>query len=305
VVIVPSTFRLLQEDLRGNPVLSYYLSLLRFVPNLRRFLFRSVRTHPADAGFLRDFARPEEARELLEGDRMSAGARVLGSYLLVAVLGPMPAFADILVMKATDGRLLITNLGQRAGYTILSRHREFFGSSGMGLGSGRGGDPSKYEQAVRQTARLFALEPSLVKAVIRAESNFDPMATSPKGAMGLMQLMPDTARMHEVRNAYDPAENIHGGARHLRYLMDRYRGDLDLVLAAYNAGTKPVDRVRGIPGIPETREYVRRVHLFRARYRDAEAKLPKIGPMVARVDLSGKTLDQVYGVPIVLRPLPE
>jgi transglycosylase-like protein with SLT domain len=231
---------------------------------------------------------------------MSAGARVLGGFLLLSVLGATAAFADILVMKGSDGRLLITNRGEQSGYKILSRHREFFGSSGMGLGSRLGGDPAKYEDAVRQTAKLFALEPSLVKAVIRAESNFNPMATSPKGAMGLMQLMPDTARMHEVRNAYDPAENIHGGARHLRYLMDRYRGDLDLVLSAYNAGTRPVDAVRGIPRYPETQEYVRRVHAFHAGFRDAEAKLVKAGPMVARVSLSGK-LDQVYGVPMVLR----
>ncbi|MGH7899264.1 MAG: lytic transglycosylase domain-containing protein [Candidatus Binatia bacterium] len=234
---------------------------------------------------------------------MSIRAGVTGVLLAVA-LTSCPAFADILVMKAADGRLLISNRGQPSGYKVLSRHREFFGSSGLGMRSKLAGDPTKYEEAVRQTAKRFGLEPSLVKAVIRAESNFNPMATSPKGAMGLMQLMPDTARMHEVRNAYDPSENIYGGVRHLRYLMDRYRGKLDLVLSAYNAGTKPVDRVRGIPRIAETEEYVRRVHLFHAGFREAEGKLanaaPKIAP-IARVDLHGKTLDQVYGVPIVLR----
>lgn len=235
---------------------------------------------------------------------MSVGARVFASFVLGALLGTAPAFADILVMKASDGRLLITNRGQRSGYTVLSRHREFFGSSGMGLQSMASGNPSKYEDAVRDTARQFALEPSLVKAVIRAESNFDPRATSPKGAMGLMQLMPDTARMHEVRNAYDPAENIHGGVRHLRYLMDRYRGNLDLVLSAYNAGTRPVDAVRGIPRIAETEEYVRRVRLFHTAYREGDAKPAKVTPLVARIDLGQRTLDQVYGVPIVLRAWP-
>src|SRR5215470_13918536 len=198
------------------------------------------------------------------------------------------AHAEILVMQGPNGRLLLTNRGERSGYTVISRHREFYGSSGMGLRASLGGDPSKYEETVRLTAKEFSLEPSLVKAVIRAESNFDPMAISPKGAMGLMQLMPDTARMHEVRNAFDPAQNIHGGARHLRYLMDRYAGKLDLVLAAYNAGTKPVDECGGIPRIAETQEYVRRVRLFHVIYRQNEAKTSKPAPVVARAELPAK-----------------
>ena len=201
------------------------------------------------------------------------------------------AQSEILVMQGPDGRTLITNRGARSGYKVISRHREFFGSSAMGMYAAVGGDPAKYEEAVRQTAKRFSLEPSLVKAVIRAESNFDPMAVSPKGAMGLMQLMPDTARMHEVRNAFDPAQNIHGGARHLRYLMDRYAGKLDLVLAAYNAGTKPVDACRGIPRIPETEEYVRRVRLFHVIYRQNEAKASRPAPVVARAELPAKRSD--------------
>jgi hypothetical protein len=220
--------------------------------------------------------------------------------LLAFVFAAGATRADILVMQAPNGQLLITNQGKRDGYKVISRHREFFGSSGMGLRAPIGGDPTKYEEAVQATAKRYALEPSLVKAVIRAESNFDPMAISPKGAMGLMQLMPDTARMHEVRNAFDPTENIRGGVRHLRYLMDRYAGRLELVLAAYNAGTKPVDFARGIPRIPETEEYVRRVRFFHAVYRNDQAKTVQPA-MVARVDVTGKTLDQIYGVPIVLR----
>jgi soluble lytic murein transglycosylase-like protein len=154
----------------------------------------------------------------------------------------------------------------------------------MGLHAPLGGDPAKYEAAVRAFARKYALEPSLVKAVIRAESNFDPLAISPKGAMGLMQLMPDTARMHDVRNAFDPTENIEGGVRHLRYLMDRYGGKLDLVLAAYNAGTKPVDEARGVPHIAETEEYVRRVRLFHAVYRRKAAKPEKPEKLIARAE---------------------
>jgi len=236
--------------------------------------------------------------------------------LLALALSTATARADILVMKAPDGRTLITNRGERTGYKIISRHREFFGSSGMGLWARVAGDPSKYEDAVRLTAYQYKLEPSLVKAVIRAESNFQPGAVSPKGAMGLMQLMPDTARMHGVRNAFDPTENIVGGVRHLRYLMDRYDDRLDYVLSAYNAGTRPVDAANGIPNIPETQEYVRRVRMFHAIYKNSQPATPttvvkastkkavKAEPMIARVDLDGKTLEQVYGVPIVLRAKP-
>src|SRR5262245_12322267 len=227
-------------------------------------------------------------------------ARVVALGVAVLFVGGA-AQAEILVMQGPNGQLLLTNRGERSGYRIISRHREFFGSSGMGLHASLGGDPSKYEETVRLTAKEFSLEPSLVKAVIRAESNFDPMAISPKGAMGLMQLMPDTARMHEVRNAFDPTENIHGGVRHLRYLMDRYGGNLDLVLSAYNAGTKPVDEARGIPSIPETQEYVRRVRFFHAVYRSGQAKVARPCPMVARVDLADNVFVQPDGAPIALR----
>jgi hypothetical protein len=219
---------------------------------------------------------------------MALVGRVWAVLLAGAILGMPAARAEILVMQGPDGRTLITNRGARSGYKVIARHREFFGSSAMGMYAPVGGDPAKYEETVKKTAQRYALEPSLVKAVIRAESNFDPAAISSKGAMGLMQLMPDTARMHEVRNAFDPAENIHGGVRHLRYLMDRYGGKLDLVLAAYNAGTKPVDECRGIPRIPETQEYVRRVRLFHVIYRQNEAKASRPAPVVARAELPAK-----------------
>lgn len=216
---------------------------------------------------------------------------------LLAVIAVTAARADILVMEGPTG-LLIANTGKRSGYKVISRHREFSGSGGLGVNARLGGDPAKYEETVQNVARRFSLEPSLVKAVIRAESNFNPMAVSPKGAMGLMQLMPDTARMHEVRNAFDPADNIHGGSRHLRYLMDRYAGQLDLVLSAYNAGTKPVDLVRGIPRYAETQEYVRRVRFFHAVYK---AETPKRVTKPAKIELAGRSLEEVYGVPIVVR----
>jgi hypothetical protein len=215
---------------------------------------------------------------------MAVRGRVWGVVVVGALLGAVTAHAEILVMQGPNGRLLITNLGQRSGYRVVLRRHEYFGSSALGLRAAVAGDPAKYEETVRAAALRYALEPCLVKAVIRAESNFDPTAISPKGAMGLMQLMPDTARMHEVRDAFDPAQNITGGARHLRYLMDRYEGNIDLVLAAYNAGTRPVDDAHGIPRIAETQEYVRRVRLFRAIYRNDTARTETRPAVIARAE---------------------
>ena len=113
------------------------------------------------------------------------------------------------------------------------------------------------DHIVREAAARNRLDPRLLMAVIRVESNFQPRARSPKGAMGLMQLMPDTARQYEVADAYDAHANVDAGARHLRSLLDRF--DLSLALAAYNAGEAAVRRFGGIPPYRETQDYVRRI----------------------------------------------
>lgn len=112
---------------------------------------------------------------------------------------------------------------------------------------------------VSEKASKYDLDPSLVHAVIKAESNGNPYAVSKKGAMGLMQLMPSTANDLRVSNPFDPEDNIDGGARYLRYLIDKFGGDLTLALAAYNAGPKRVENSRDVPPIPETRQYVNKV----------------------------------------------
>lgn len=114
-------------------------------------------------------------------------------------------------------------------------------------------------ELVLQVSREHGLDPKLVDAVVRVESAYDPRAVSRRGAMGLMQLMPDTVSRLGISDPFDPEENVRGGVREFARLVDRYRGNLQLALAAYNAGEGAVARYRGIPPYPETRRYVSRI----------------------------------------------
>lgn len=114
-----------------------------------------------------------------------------------------------------------------------------------------------YADVIKAAARRHGVDPNLVHALIRAESNYEPRARSPRGARGLMQLMPQTLRIYRVRNGFDPAANVEAGTRHLRTLLDRF--PLAEALAAYNAGADAVTRYGGIPPFPETRAYVARI----------------------------------------------
>jgi soluble lytic murein transglycosylase-like protein len=115
------------------------------------------------------------------------------------------------------------------------------------------------DQAVEQVAARHALPPQLIHSVIKVESNYNPFAVSPKGALGLMQLIPATARRFGVADVFNPAENIEGGAKYLRYLLDLYDNQLGLALAAYNAGEKAVARYGAVPPYRETEDYLRLV----------------------------------------------
>ncbi len=128
------------------------------------------------------------------------------------------------------------------------------------------GDPAQYEPIIDSCALEYGVDKSLVKAVIHAESGYDPNAVSAKGASGLMQLMPGTARSLRVVNSFDPADNIRGGVKYLRFLLDTFRGNEALALAAYNAGLSRVAQYGGIPPYAETRNYVARVLQYRKSY---------------------------------------
>ena len=153
-------------------------------------------------------------------------------------------------------RIAIRN-GKRVIYNdgVGSTVREALARSDGWLAS-RVATPSLYDAVIADAARSSAIDPKLVKSVMLIESAFNPAAVSRKGARGLMQLMPDTALHYGVRNSFDPAENISGGARHLAYLLGLYGGDLPRALAAYNAGEAAVARYGGVPPYSETRLYV-------------------------------------------------
>jgi len=125
--------------------------------------------------------------------------------------------------------------------------------------SGVNANASEYHNIIHEKASMYDLDPSLIKAVIKTESNWNSRAVSRKGAMGLMQLMPATAMEMNVQNPYDPEENIEGGIKYLRQLLERFNGDLTLALAAYNAGPKTVEKFGYVPPITETKHYVNKV----------------------------------------------
>ena len=122
-----------------------------------------------------------------------------------------------------------------------------------------------YDQAIAEASRRYGVDELLVRAVIRAESNFNPRAVSRMGAVGLMQLMPGTARALGVVDPFDPVMNVDGGVRYLRQQLDRF-GDVSLALAAYNAGPGAVERYGGVPPYPETQRYVQRVLSYLREY---------------------------------------
>jgi soluble lytic murein transglycosylase-like protein len=119
--------------------------------------------------------------------------------------------------------------------------------------------PADLDTMIRQAAAQHQIDPELIRAIVQVESNFDPYAVSPKGARGLMQLIPATAQRFGVANPFDARANLDGGIRYLKHLLGMYQGDLQLTLAAYNAGENSVARFRGVPAYRETQDYIRKI----------------------------------------------
>jgi soluble lytic murein transglycosylase-like protein len=194
---------------------------------------------------------------------MSLCAALLVSVLVSVTVTPS-AFADEEMYRyvGRDGTVYMTNVPSDRRFSPLATKRTYHASI----------TDQELEEAVTQYAQEYRLSPALVMAVIKVESDFNPIVISKAGAVGLMQLIPETAIQHGVKNLYDTRDNVAGGVRHLRYLLDRYHGNVRLALAAYNAGARNVDRYRQIPPYQETKSYVRKVMGF---YRDYRMNLGK------------------------------
>ncbi len=175
--------------------------------------------------------------------------------VLVSFMWTSEGQADTYRLVDSDGAVHLTNA------PTDPRYRGLPVVSGTATGWLRMSETShnQYATEIKEIASRHGVDPTLVESVIRAESAFNPTAVSRTGARGLMQLMPKTAMALGVRDSFNPRENIEGGVRHLRYLLDRYPGNVSLAVAAYNAGEGAVDQHRGIPPYAETQQYVQRV----------------------------------------------
>lgn len=174
---------------------------------------------------------------------------------------PQNSFADIYTFTDENGVIHFSNVPTSKGKWRLKMKEGHFDSKKLSSGN--------YDRLIYSTAIRYGLDPLLVKAVIKAESDFDVLATSHKGAMGLMQLMPETANDMGVDDAYDPVQNIEGGVKYLKKLMGTYKTNLSLAIASYNAGEKAVQKYNGIPPYKETQDYVKRVLNYLKTYRNA------------------------------------
>jgi len=181
--------------------------------------------------------------------------------IVFIVTAAIVAHADIYKYVDKEGVLHLTNTptDHNAKYVMILREKRILFQPNI--------DVNKYDDLITKAANKFKLDSALIKAVIKAESNFNHRAVSPVGAQGLMQLMPKTASDLKVEDSFHPEKNIEGGARYLRYLLNTYKGDLTLALAAYNAGEKAVAKYNyNVPPYRETQNYIKRVFSFYKSY---------------------------------------
>lgn len=190
------------------------------------------------------------------------------------VLWALPAKGQIVSYMDSNGKRVFINSNPAVyqarpvrtvvpkGFTLLgnaSRTTQSSSAVSAEMSAAEQANRQKIEDMIREVSARYNVDPALVRAVIQTESNWNTSAISRKGALGLMQLVPGTAQQLGVNNAFDPKQNLDGGVRYLHTLLERYNGDLDRALAAYNAGPGAVDRAGGIPRYRETHEYVHTV----------------------------------------------
>jgi len=180
--------------------------------------------------------------------------------ILLVLFSFRETHADIYKYVTADGTVFFTNTTKNKSGKLVFREK-----NGTAVVRNRHpvktalGNTESFHSIAEERARVHNVDSKLVKAVIKTESNWNPTAVSRKGAQGLMQLMPGTATLLGVVNPFDPYENIDGGIRYLKFLLEKFNGNMTLALAAYNAGPKLVERKKAVPSIPETVDYVKRV----------------------------------------------
>jgi len=164
------------------------------------------------------------------------------------LLAAAPSCADIFLYIDEDGNYFFTDAPTSSKYRLFIKEKKPTPTK-----------TKKYDEYISEASRRYEIDSHLIKAIVKAESNFDPQAVSRKGAKGLMQIMPQNFDKLGVSDPFDPRENIMAGTKYLRYLLNQFDGDLQLALAAYNAGPGNVDPLFGIPQFPETKLYVKKV----------------------------------------------
>jgi soluble lytic murein transglycosylase-like protein len=195
-------------------------------------------------------------------------------FFLILAMSAAIAHADIFRYVDADGVVHFTNVPQDSRYKIYLKEKRTADPVADTLAAGtrqyNAKDRARYAKPIQDAARATRLDAALIHAVISAESGYNPLARSRAGAAGLMQLMPETAKRYGVTNRLDPAQNISGGARYLRDLIQMFNNDMQLALAAYNAGENAVVRAGNrIPPYAETMTYVPRVLSYYKKYRTA------------------------------------
>ncbi len=195
---------------------------------------------------------------------LNKGLIVCLLFFLLNVFIPANVMAEIYTYEDDNGTVHFSNVPTDPQYTMIIPPK--VEPKQTGKNEKQDSRQGEFNKLIADKSYQYGLDPALVKAVIAVESDFNPRAVSEKGAMGLMQLMPLTAKDLGVSNTFDPTANVDGGVRYLRYLLDYFNWDIELALAAYHAGISRVERHFGIPPIPATHAYVKKVKSTYSKY---------------------------------------